>query len=168
MREFEAAIAIAPSDANFRFVYGHWLGALGHQDGALKQLQAAVPLAGKNVGVLAGVAHELHVLKAFPECVAVFTQAIALKDAAELWTERAACKIGQKDDAGALADLRVATAKDAAYAPAHLYLGNQLAKAGDYTAAIAEYQTVLKLEPNGPYAKTVAERFRLAKQHGGH
>jgi tetratricopeptide (TPR) repeat protein len=168
VREFDVAIGIAPSDASFRFVYGHWLGAFGRQDAALAQLQAAVARAGKNVGVLAGVAHELHVLKALPECVAVFTQAIALKDAAELWTERAACKIGQKDDAGALADLRAATTKDAAYAPAHLYLGNELAKAGDYTAAIAEYQAFLKLEPNGPYAKTVAEKIRVARQHGGH
>jgi len=167
VREFDAAVAIAPRDATFRLVYGHWLAALGDKDAASKQLAAAVPLAAKNVGVLAAIGHELHVSKAFAECVGVLGQAIALQDAAELWTERAACKIGQQDAAGALADLRAATTKDAAYAPAHYYLGNELAKGGQFAAAVVEYQAFLKLEPNGPLAKGVAEKIRLAKQHGG-
>ena len=107
-------------------------------------------------------------MKAFAECVPVFTQALALKDSAELWTERAACKIGLKDDAGALADLRAATTKEPGYAPAQYYLGNELAKGADYAGAVAAYQAFLKLEPNGGLAKGVAEKIRLAKQHLGH
>jgi len=168
VREFDAAIAITPSDPTFRLVYGHWLAVFGQRDASVTQLHAAVPLALKNVGIVAAIGHELHITKAFDDCVAVFGQAIALKDAAELWTERAACKIGQKDDAGAVADLRAATAKDGTYAPAQYYLGNELAKAGEYTPAIAAYQAFLKLEPNGPLAKGVAEKIRVAKQHGGH
>jgi tetratricopeptide (TPR) repeat protein len=167
VREFEAATGISPHDATFRLVYGHWLGALGRVDTAATQLQAGVSLAKKDVGVLAAIAHELHVLGAFDPCVGAFTQAIALKDSAELWTERAACKIGQRDSAGALADLRTATTKDAGYAPAQYYLGNELAKAGQYAAAIAAYQAFLKLEPAGPLAKGAAEKIRLAKQKLG-
>jgi Tfp pilus assembly protein PilF len=167
-REFDAAIAITPRDPTFRLVYGHWLVVLGQKDAALTQLHAAVPLADKNVGIVAAIGHELHVDKAFADCVVVFGQAIALKDAAELWTERASCKIGQQDDAGALADLRAATTKDPSYAPAQYYLGNELAKAGQYGPAIAAYQAFLKLEPNGGLAKAVAEKIRLAKQHPGH
>jgi uncharacterized protein (TIGR02996 family) len=167
IREFDAAIAAAPSDATYRLVYAHWLGALGQRDTAVKMLGAALPMAHGNVGVVAALAHELHVLAAFPECVAAFTRAVALNPAAEILTERAACKIGQKDDAGALDDLRSATAKDSKYAPAQYYLGNELAKAGHYGPALAAYQAFLRLEPNGPLAKGVAEKIRLAKQHLG-
>jgi tetratricopeptide (TPR) repeat protein len=167
-REFDAAIAIAPRDPTYRLVYGHWLVVLGQKDAALTQLHAAVPLADKNVGLVAAIGHELHVDRAFADCVTVFSQAITLKDAAELWTERASCKIGQKDDAGALADLHAATTKDPTYAPAQYYLGNELAKAGQYGPAVAAYQAFLKLEPNGPLAKAVAEKIRLAKQHRAH
>ena len=110
-----------------------------------------------------GIGDELHLAKAFPPCVAVMDKAVALKDAAELRTERAACKIGLQDDAGAVIDLKAAAASDPSYAPAHYYLGNELAKGGDFAAAITAYQTFLKLEPNGPLAKAVTEKIRLAK-----
>jgi cytochrome c-type biogenesis protein CcmH/NrfG len=61
--------------------------------------------------------------------------------------------------------LKTATAKDAAYAPAHYYLGNQLVKAGDFGGAVAEYQAFLKLEPNGPLAKSVQAKLKDAKAH---
>jgi len=165
VREFDAATALMPRDPMFRLVYGHWLLVLRQRDAALAQLHAAVPLAGKDVGVVAAIGHELHLSKEFAECVTIFGQALALKDAAELWTERASCKIGQNDDAGALADLRTATTKDSKYAPAQYYLGNELAKAGQYVQAIAAYQAFLQLEPNGPLAKAATEKIRLAKQH---
>ena len=95
----------------------------------------------------------------------VLTQAIALRDSAELWTERASCRIASNDDAGAVSDLRTSTTKEPGYAPGHYYLGNELAKAGDFAGAIAAYQAFLKLEPNGPLAKGVQEKLRLAKQH---
>jgi len=163
-REFDAAIALTPRDPTFRLVYGHWLVVLGQKGAAIAQLHAAVPLADKNLGIVAAIGHELHVDKAFADCVTVFGQAIALKDAAELWTERASCRIGAQDDTGAVADLRAATAKDPTYAPAQYYLGNELAKAGQYVPAIAAYQAFLKLEPNGPLAKAVTEKIKLAKQ----
>jgi Tfp pilus assembly protein PilF len=163
VREFGAALKIAPNDATFRLVYGHWLAALGQTDGAVTQLQAALPLAATNVGIVAAIGHELHLAKAFPQCVAVMDKAVALKDAAELRTERAACKIGLQDDAGAVSDLKAAASSDPSYAPAQYYLGNELAKGGDFAAAITAYQMFLKLEPNGPLAKAVTEKIRLAK-----
>jgi cytochrome c-type biogenesis protein CcmH/NrfG len=105
------------------------------------------------------------VVGAFGECVTVFGQALAVKEAGELLTERAACKIGQKDDDGATADLRQATSKEPGYAPAHFYLGNELAKAGQLAPAIVEWQAFLKLEPNGPLAKAVNEKIKQAKLH---
>jgi tetratricopeptide (TPR) repeat protein len=169
-RDFDAAIGINPRDASYRLVYGHWLGVLQDPDTAATELRTGVDLAtaSKDLGVLAALGHELHVVGAWSDCISAFTAAIGIKDAAELITERAACKVGQKDDPGALEDLRAATAKDPSYAPAQYYLGNELAKSGDYSHAVAAYQAFLKLEPKGPLAKGVEEKIRLAKQHGGH
>jgi Tfp pilus assembly protein PilF len=170
-REFDAAVHAAPDEAMFRLTYGHWLGAWKLVDPALLQLRAARPLAKKSgdgaVGVLAAIGHEMHVLRAWPDCVMTYDDAIAMKDAAELRTERAACKIGAKDSAGALADLQSAVANDASYAPAHYYLAGEFARAGQVKDAIAQYQTFLKLEPNAPSAKAVQDRLRLLKQKAG-
>jgi len=165
VREFDAAVALSPKDPAFRLVYGHWLAVLGQGAGATTQLKAAVPLAGKDVGVVAAIGHELHMIRAYGDCISVLTQALGLRDAAELWTERASCKIASNDDAGAVTDLRTATTKEPGYAPGQYYLGNELVKAGDYPGAIAAYQAFLKLEPNGALAKGVQEKLRLAKQH---
>jgi Tfp pilus assembly protein PilF len=162
--EFENAIRITPNDPMFHVTYGHWLGVWKENDQALSQLRAARPLATDNVGVLASIGHEMHVLHAWEDCVPTYDKAIAIKDAAELRTERAACKIGAKDDAGALADLQAAVASDASYAPAHYYLGGQLAKGGKFKEAVAEYETFLKLSPNGPMAKAAQDKVKLAKQ----
>jgi len=162
VREFDAAVAASPRDATFRMLYGHWLAVLHQRDAAVTQLKAALPLS-KDIGVVAAVGHDLHLLQAFPECVSALTQAIGLRDAAELRTERAACSIGLLDEAAALADLRAATTKEPTYAPAQYYLGNELVKAGDFAGAVAAYQAFLKLEPNGAPAKAVAEKLKAAK-----
>jgi cytochrome c-type biogenesis protein CcmH/NrfG len=88
-----------------------------------------------------------------------------MKDSPELRTYRALCKLGAKDDAGALADLRAAVGLDANFGPAHYYLAGRLAQSGDLAAAIAEYEAYLKVEPSGPMAKTARERIKKAKEH---
>ncbi len=170
-KEFEAALRASPNEPMFHVTYGHWLGAWKLVDPALSQLRAARPLA-KNggetaLGVLAAIGHELHLLHAWSDCVPTFDDAIALKDAAELRTERAACKVGAKDNAGALVDLKAAVASDPTYAPAHYYLANELARAGQGKDAIVHLQTFLKLEPNGPVAKAAQEKLRVLKQKAG-
>ena len=170
-KEFDAALRVTPNEPMFHLTYGHWLGSWKLVDPALAQLRAARPLAKKNgdtaVGVLAAIGHELHLLRAWSDCVPTYDEAIALKDAAELRTERAACKIGAKDTAGALVDLQAAVANDASYAPAHYYLAGELARVGQLKDAVAQLQIFLKLEPNGPIAKAAQEKLRILKQKAG-
>jgi Tfp pilus assembly protein PilF len=167
-KEFESSIRLSPDEPMYKLTYGHWLGSWKQGDLALVQLRAARPAAKKNgetaVGVLAAIGHEMHVLHAWSDCVPTYDEAILLKDAAELRTERAACKIGAKDSAGAMVDLQAAVARDAAYAPAHYYLAGELARGGQFKDAAAQYEAFLKLEPTGPMAKSAQDKLKLAKQ----
>jgi Tfp pilus assembly protein PilF len=166
-QEFLVAVRLAPDDPMFLLTYGHWLGVWKLSDAALTQLKLARPAAKKMgdaaLGMLASIGHEMHVVGAWSDCVATYDEAIAIKDAAELRTERAACKSQAKDTAGALADLKAAIAQDASYAPAHYYLGNELARSGQFKAAIPEYETFLKLEPAGGLATAAQNHLKLAK-----
>ncbi len=160
--EFEQATRAAPGDASLLMTYGHWLGVWKQPDGALAKLRAARPLA-KDPGVLAAIGEEMKALGAFADCVPTLDQAITLKDAPELRTYRAVCKLGMKDADGAKADLQAAIA--AQYAPAHFYLARVLADGADWKGAASEYETFLKLEPNVPAAKVAREKLKQAKEH---
>jgi tetratricopeptide (TPR) repeat protein len=164
--ELDQAVKLSSSDAGLRLSYAHALEGLGQGDAALAQLKAARPLAADNLGVLAAIGHELHVIKAFSDCVVTFDKAVAIKDAAELRTERAACKLGVKDIDGAIADLKTAVTNEPAYVPAHYYLANALASSGKAKEAIVEYQAFLKLAPSGPMAKAANEKIKLLKSKG--
>jgi len=170
-QEFLVAVRLASDDPMFLLTYAHWLGVWKLGDAALTQLKLARPLVKKQgdggLGVVAAIGHEMHIVHAWADCVSTYDDAIAMKDAAELRTERAACKIGAKDAAGALADLKAAIAKDASYAPAHYYLGNELARAGQFKDAAAEYGAFLKIEPTGPMAAAAQDKLKLAKQKAG-
>jgi Tfp pilus assembly protein PilF len=161
--ELDKAVTLASRDASLRLTYAHVLEGLGKPDVALGQVTIARGLAEGDLGLLAAVGHELHLLKAFADCVAVFDKAVALKDAAELRTERAACKLGGKDADGAIADLQTATTNEPTYVPAHYYLANALASSGKAKEAIAEYQAFLKLQPSGPMAKAASEKIKLLR-----
>jgi tetratricopeptide (TPR) repeat protein len=168
-KEFETSIRLSPDDPMYRLTYGHWLGVWTKGDLALVQLRAARPAAKKRgdtaVDVLAAIGHEMHLLRAWSDCVPTYDDAIALKDDADLRTERAACKIGAKDTAGALVDLQTAVTLNDAYAPAHYYLGGALASGGQFKDAIGQYEAFLKLEqPNSPMAKSAQDKMRLARQ----
>jgi tetratricopeptide (TPR) repeat protein len=160
--EFDQAVHAAPDDATLLMTYGHWLGVWKQSDAALAKLRAARGLA-KDPGVLAAVGEEMKALGAFSDCVPAFDQAIALKDAPELRTYRAVCKLGLKDAAGAKADLQAAIAGE--YAPAHFYLGRVLSDASDWKGAVSEYETFLKLEPNVPASRVAREKLKQAKEH---
>jgi Tfp pilus assembly protein PilF len=160
--EFDAAVKGAPGDAALLMTYGHWLGVWKQRDAALAKLRAARPLA-KDPGILAAVAEEMKAIGAFSDCVPVLDDAIQLKDAPELRTYRAVCKLGAKDDAGAKADLQAAIA--AKYAPAHFYMARVDEGASDWKGAVAEYEAFLQLEPNVPAAKAAREKLKAAKKH---
>jgi tetratricopeptide (TPR) repeat protein len=160
--QFDQATRAAPNDPMLLLTYGHWLRLWKQNDQALTKLRAARPLT-REPGMLAAIGEELKALGAFSDCVPTFDEAIALKDAPELHTYRAVCKLGAKDTAGAKADLR--TAIDGQYAPAHFYLARVLSESGDWTGAVAEYETFLKLEPNVPAAKVAREKLKLAREH---
>ncbi len=160
--EFDKATRAAPDDAALLMTYGHWLGVWKQTDQALAKLRAARPLA-KDPGMLAAIGEEMKALGAFSDCVPAFDQAITMKDAPELRTYRAVCKLGLKDTDGAKADLQAAIA--AQYAPAHFYLGRVLGDASDWKGAVTEYETFLKLEPNVPAAKVAREKLKQAKEH---
>jgi Tfp pilus assembly protein PilF len=164
-KEFDEAARLAPSDAMTAITYGHWLGVWKQSDAALAKLRSARPLAKEDVGLLASVGHEMRGIGAFADCVPTFDKAIGIRDAAELRTERALCKLGAKDNAGALADLQAAVAKEPSYAPAHFYLAGRMAQGGDLKGAIVEYEAYLKIAPTGPMAKTAQERVKFAKEH---
>lgn len=162
-RAFDEAVKLAPNDVMTQITYAQWLGNWKRPDEAAAHLRAARPLA-KEVGVLAAIGHELRMVAAFGDCIPTFDKAIEMKDAAELRTERALCKVGAKDDGGALEDLQTAVKKEPAYAPAHFYLANRLAIAGKFAEAVKEYEAYLKLAPKGDLAKQAQERAKLARE----
>jgi Tfp pilus assembly protein PilF len=162
-KEFDEAMRLAPKDAAVAMTYGHWLGVWKQPDAALTKLRAARPLAKEDVSMLAAIGDEMRAIGAFADCVPTFDKAISIRDAAELRTLRAICKMGAKDDAGARADLAAAVAKEPGFAPAHFYLAGRLAQSGQLKEGVAEYEAYLKLAPNGPMAKTAAERIKFAK-----
>jgi Tfp pilus assembly protein PilF len=162
-RAFEEAVKLAPNDPMIKVTYAQFLGAGKHLEEAAAMLRAARPLA-KELGVLAAIGHELRLVGAFSDCVPTFDKAIEAKDAAELRTERALCKVGAKDDAGALEDLQTAVKKEPNYAPAHFYLANRLAQGGKFADAVKEYDAYIRLAPKGDLAKQAQERAKLARE----
>jgi Tfp pilus assembly protein PilF len=165
--EFEAAIKGGPDEAMYRYTYGHWLGAWGKPDKAAPVLRAAlmrVKETQDNVGLFAGIGHDLLVLRQTADCIAAFDKAIGLKDAAPLRTERALCKMAAKDEQGSEDDLRAAIAADPGYALAHYWLGVRLAKVKKPKEAIGEFQTYLKIEPNGAWAQKAQDHVATLKK----
>ena len=117
-----------------------------------------------DMGVLATIGHELRLAGEFKSCVDVFTKLVAKKDGGEVRTERALCKLGLKDEAGVVADLQAAIAKEPGYAPAHYYLGGRFAVKKKWKEAMAEYEKYLQLDPQGSLAKQATEKLEVVKK----
>ena len=166
---FADAVKLAPKDPIARLTYGQWLGKWKKTEPAKEQFLQAEKLANGDIGILASVGFELKNVGAFADCVRVLDGTIAKKEAAELRTYRALCKLGAQDKAGAQADLEAAVAKEPKYGPAYFYLGGRYAEAGKWKEVVTAYETYLKLEPDGPLRKMAEERIKLAKekQKGG-
>lgn len=162
-KAFDGAVKLAPNDARFYLAYAQHLGAAKKNDEAIGKLKEALRVAGDDPVMLGTIGGELRTARDVPDCIAAFDKAISLKDNADFRTNRAMCKLGAKDKAGAVADLQAATTKEPSFAPAHYWLGSILHDEGKFTEAIAEYDAYLKAAPKGPMAKKAEEKSKLAK-----
>ncbi len=167
---FEAAAKLAPTDAMVLYTYGHTLATWNQNDQAIAKLRAAANAAasqGASAGDLLGsIGHELLLLRAVPDCIAALDKAIAAKEAAQFRTERALCKIANKDEPGAITDLETATKNEPSYGLAHYWLATRRMAAKRWSDGAKELEAYLKLEPNGPKAKSAREALVVAKNGG--
>jgi Flp pilus assembly protein TadD len=162
LKEFEAAVKLKPLEPMFHLSIAQFMNAAKIK-GAVPHLDEAQRLVKDDVAMLATIAHEYRMSGAFDECVALYDKLVAKKDSGELRTERALCKRGQKDEAGALEDLKQAVAKFPAYAAAHVYLGMRYSAMKKFKEAIAEYEAFLKAAPEDPRAADVKQKIKQAK-----
>jgi Flp pilus assembly protein TadD len=160
-RELEAAVALVPGDTMMRLTLAHWLNAW-HEPGARPHLDVARRLAKADVPMLLAVGLEYRLAGEFASCAQTLDQAISIKDGGEARTERGLCRLGSKDDKGALDDLVAAVTVEPTYAPGHYYLAGRLAKAGDFAQAATEYGKYLELAPSGSLARAATERRKAA------
>jgi tetratricopeptide (TPR) repeat protein len=161
--ELEAAIKGQPSEPMYHLTLAHWLNA-SHTRGAAPHLDAARDLVKDDYGMLVSIGFEYRMAGEFDSCVKLFDRIVGMKDGGEARTDRALCRLGQKDEKGTLEDLKAAVAKEPTYAPAHYYLAGRLASTKHYKEAAAEYAKYLELAPTGSLAKPAAERLKLAQE----
>jgi Tfp pilus assembly protein PilF len=162
LRAFEEATKAAPNDAMPLYVYAHWLNVWKKPEDAAGKLRQARPLAAKDAALLGSIGYELLVARAPEDCVPTLDKAIALKDHAEFRTNRGLCKLALKDNDGSVADFKAAIALDPKFALPHYWLATRLGTKPQ--EAIAEYETYVKLEPNGPLARQATDRVKLIKE----
>ncbi len=162
VRELQQAIQSQPADAMFRLTLAHWLNAW-RSPGAAAELDRARDLVKDDYAMIASIGHEYRMAGEFVSCEKTFDRAIRLKDGGEVRTERALCKLGEKDEKATLDDLRAAVATEPSYAQAHYYLGGRLALAKHFKEAAAEYAKYLELAPSGSLAKPARERLKAAE-----
>jgi Tfp pilus assembly protein PilF len=165
-RAFDTAVRITPNDAMLLYTYGHTLAGWNQNDAAVAKLKAARDAAGAQSELLGSIGHDLLLLRAVPDCIATFDKAIAAKDNAQFRTDRALCRLANKDDPGATADLEAAVQADGKYALAHFWLGTRRMNARRWADAAKELDAYLKLDPNGPHAKSAREALAVAKNGG--
>lgn len=163
-KAFEEAIKLEPANGIHVVTYASHLARSGKKDEAITKLKQAEKVASSDPGVLASIALEYKGMKDFKTCLAVMDKAVGLKDIAELRIYRGTCKLGLHDLPGATTEFKDAVTKEPNNALAHYSLANALADAGKLGEAITEWETYLKLEPNGPHAKAAEKKIAVAKQ----
>ena len=166
-KAFEEAVRLEPNNGIHLVTYAAHLARTGKKDEALAKLKQAERSSSTDAGVLASVALEYKNLKDFKTCVAVLDKAVGMKDIAELRIYRGTCKLGLKDLSGATTEFKDAVGKEPNNALAHYSLGNALADGGKLGEAIGEWETYLKLAPDGPQAKAAERKIKIAKEKSG-
>jgi len=165
-QEFEEAVKTVPTEPMYQLTFAHWLN-VWHARGASPHLDAALAMAGADIGLVAAIGQEYRMAGDFPACIKTFDRAVQMKDGGEVRTERALCKVGQKDAKGALEDLQAAVSVEPSYATAHYYLGGRLASLKRYKEAGAEYAKYLELAPHGSMAAQASERLKMVEAAAG-
>jgi tetratricopeptide (TPR) repeat protein len=143
--------------------YASHLARNGRKDDAVGDLKQAEKLATNDAGVLASIALEYKAMKDFKTCLAILDKAIGMKDVAELRIYRGTCKLGLRDLSGATTEFKDAVSKEPNNALAHYSLGNALADSGKLAEAISEWETYLKIAPDGPQARAAERKIAIAK-----
>lgn len=166
-KAFEEAMKLEPNNGITVVTYASHLARNNKKDEAIAKLKQAEKISSSDAGVLASVALEYKNMKDFKTCVAVLDKAVGLKDIAELRIYRGTCKLGLKDLSGATTEFKDAVTKEPNNALAHYSLGNALADGGKLTEAISEWETYLKLAPDGPQAKAAERKIKIAKDKDG-
>jgi tetratricopeptide (TPR) repeat protein len=163
-KEFLQAIQISPNDPMFHYTFAHWLNIWHDGKDAGFQLDAAVPLVKDDYALLASIGFEYRMAGQFDTCVKIFDRAIHTKDGGEVRTERGLCKMGLKDEKGALEDLQAAVSTEPNYPTGHYYLAGRLAAMKRFKEAAAEYNKYLQLDPDGSLAGKAKERLELVQK----
>jgi Flp pilus assembly protein TadD len=162
-KEFSQALQLTPNEPMLHLTFAHWLNVWKVR-GAAPHLDAALGLAKDDYDMSVSIGYEYRMAGEFDSCVKTFDHLIATKDGGEVRTDRALCRLGLKDEKGALADLQAAVDKEPTYATGHYYLGGRLAMSKKYKEAAAEYGKYLELSPNGSLAKPAADRMKAAQE----
>jgi Tfp pilus assembly protein PilF len=165
-KSMDQALKLAPNDAMLLYTYGHMLAGWHEAEAALVKLKAARDAAGSQADLLGSIGHEMLLIRGVADCITTFDKAIAAKDSAQFRTERALCKMAAKDEAGSIQDLEAAVTSDPKYPLAHYWLGMRRLQQKKFAEAAKELGAYIKLEPNGPKAKTAAEAMAVAKKGG--
>lgn len=166
IRAFDAALKVTPRDPMLLFTYGHTLAGWHDTERAVAKLRAARDAASGQGDLLGSIGHKLLLLRDVDGCITSFDQAIAAKDSADFRTERALCKLAKKDDAGATANLEAAVKANPSYPLAHYWLATRRMAARRWGDAAKELEAYLKLEPNGPKARSARAALAVAKRGG--
>ena len=167
IQEFDQALATKPNDPMLQYTFASYLNQW-HVRGAAPHLDTALANTKDDYALIVSIGHEYRMAGEFGGCIKALDRAVGMKDGGEARTERALCKMGNKDDAGAMTDLQGAISAEAGYAPAHYYLAGRLASTKHYKEAAAEYQKYLDLAPSGSLAKNAADRLKMAQDAAAH
>jgi tetratricopeptide (TPR) repeat protein len=162
MQQFQQAIQLAPLDPKLHFAFAVWLNRW-HVRGAAPHLDIALPLVQSDYPMVVSIGHEYRLAGDFDSCVHTFDGAIKTRDGGEVRTERALCKLGLKDEPGALADLKSAVQTEPSYPQGHFFLAGRLAGTKHFKDAATEYAAYLQLAPNGSLSEQASERLKAAQ-----
>jgi Tfp pilus assembly protein PilF len=163
INQYVQAVEREPTNSLLQYSFAVWLNRW-HIRGAAAHLDAARDLGKNDYPMTVSIGHEYRLAGELESCVKVFDGLLAKTDHAEPRTERALCKLGLKDEQGALKDLRAAVAGEPGYPQAHFFLAGRLATARRFADAAAEYRAYLQLAPEGSLASQATERLKLAEE----